>query len=287
MKHIIVLLLVISSANLNIFSQVDPCYVLTEVLREVDKAVVQGRYDDALRMLEQVKKDTKNKQCPEMKDGVVDFKINDVKERMNKRRKEQPQKSREPVLVPLSGYKQCPDNHHPHMIDLGLPSGTKWACCNVGASKPEDYGGYYAWGETEEKKKYSEKTYIYYRKKSYVYIGSDIAGTQYDVAHVKWGGSWRVPSLDQVEELLENCTCEWTTSNGVKGRRFKSKKNGGCIFLPAAGRWYGGLNFAGNHGYYWSSAQHPSRSGSAYCFDNAYLSFDYRGCGQPVRPVSR
>ncbi len=81
----------------------------------------------------------------------------------------------------------CPDSNHPHAIDLGLPSGTLWSCCNVGAKTPEEAGGYYAWGETETKTIYNEGTYNY--KANYVSFGSDIAGTEYDVAHVKWGGT--------------------------------------------------------------------------------------------------
>ena len=113
----------------------------------------------------------------------------------------------------------CPNDKHPHMIDLGLPSGTKWACCNVGATKPEGYGGYYAWGETEEKSIFNDVTYIYsigddtngdgwyedYHSKEGTYgqwqqLGDDIAGTEYDVAHVKWGSPWRMPSFDQINE---------------------------------------------------------------------------------------
>ena len=89
MKRITLLFLFILTAWTSMFSQVDPCYVLTEVLREVDRAVVQGKYDEALRMLEKVKNEPKNRQCPEMKDGVVDFKIKDVKERINRRKNEQ------------------------------------------------------------------------------------------------------------------------------------------------------------------------------------------------------
>ena len=102
----------------------------------------------------------------------------------------------------------CPDGHHPHAIDLGLPSGTKWACCNVGASTPEGYGGYYAWGETSEKSYYYSSTYSYYNSNTgYVNIGSDIAGTSYDVAHVHMGGSWRMPTHDQQMELMDYCSC--------------------------------------------------------------------------------
>ena len=82
-------------------------------------------------------------------------------------------------------------------VDLGLPSGTKWAPWNVGASKAEEYGAYYAWGETEEKEVYMSYTYIPQD------IGTDITGTEYDVAHVKWGGPWKMPTLDQVQELRQ------------------------------------------------------------------------------------
>lgn len=99
------------------------------------------------------------------------------------------------LLVALTAKAQsCPDDNHPHMIDLGLPSGTKWACCNVGATKPEEYGGYYTWGETEEKSVYDWSTCKYWTDSNgdgyaddyeFTNLGSDIAGTGYDVAHVK------------------------------------------------------------------------------------------------------
>ena len=191
-------------------------------------------------------------------------------------------------------YFTCPDNHHPHVIDLGLPSGTKWSCCNVGADTPEGYGGYYAWGETKEKSTYDWNTYIHCdgSKETCHDLGSDIAGTEYDVAHVKWGGSWVMPSVIQVLELKNNCTYEWTTVNGVKGGKFTSKANGGSIFLPAAGVRSGSdLLGAGSLGGIWPSTQYPSNSYSAY-----YLNFNpdgtntvilTRNFGFPVRPVSR
>ena len=179
------------------------------------------------------------------------------------------------------------------VIDLGLPSGTKWASCNVGATKPEEYGGYYAWGETEEKEFYDKSTYKFYQDDECVNIGSDISGTNYDVAHVKWGGNWCMPTLDDIKELLDNCTYEWTTLNGVYGRKFTSNINGNSIFLPAAGyRWYGDLYYAGEYGIYWSSAQYPDYSYYAYYlyFGSGYaywLSYLYRYYGRSVRPVIR
>ena len=198
------------------------------------------------------------------------------------------------ILNPVQpSYLTCPDDNHPHLIDLGLPSGTKWACCNVGAENPEDYGGYYAWGETEEKDYYSWDTYIHCDGSPSTChdLGSDIAGAQYDVAHVKWGGSWVMPSKVQQDELRFNCTYTWTTLNGVSGGQFTGS-NGGSIFLPAAGyRWGDNLSDAGSRGYYWSSTQNPSRSNGAYYlyFNSGYASWsgNNRDYGRTVRPVSR
>lgn len=188
----------------------------------------------------------------------------------------------------------CPDDHHPHMIDLGLPSGTKWACCNVGASAPEQYGSYFAWGETSPKSYFSWENYAYYNSNTggYNYIGSDIAGTSYDAATANWGSPWVMPSLDQMNELKNNCTSEWTTENGVNGSRFTGP-NGASIFLPAAGyRWEDDLDLAGSNGYYWSSALDGLSTDGAW-----YLLFGFGGVyarnglrhyyGLSVRPVRR
>ena len=191
-------------------------------------------------------------------------------------------------------YKGCPDGNHPHLIDLGLPSGTKWACCNVDALKPEDCGGYYAWGETTTKSDYSLKTYTHRDgdDDSFHNLGSSICGTQYDVAHVKWGGSWQLPSEEQIEELLDKCKLEWTTVNGVAGRKFTGP-NGSSIFLPAAGgRWDTGLYGVGSHGYYWSGTQFTESEYYA-CNLNFYsddADWDViSSCvdGHSVRPVSK
>lgn len=130
----------------------------------------------------------------------------------------------------------CPDENHPHAIDLGLPSGTKWACCNIGATTPEEYGGYYAWGETAEKKVYSWDTYLL-RDGLYSTIGPNIEGTQFDVAFVRWGGFWRMPSYDQISELVAWCrqNHQWKQQDGVTGM-LMTGPNGGLLFLPAAGR---------------------------------------------------
>ena len=183
----------------------------------------------------------------------------------------------------------CPDTKHPHAIDLGI--GVYFVCCNVGASSPEKYGGYYAWGETEEKDYYGSSTYKYYNSSTgYQSLGSDISGTQYDVAHVKWGGGWHMPSYEQLGLLTSKCTSTWTSVNGVYGRKVTGP-NGASIFLPAVGRrWHDYTRNVGDYGYYWSSSRSPNYSYNAYYlyFDSGYMDRygSYRYYGQSVRPVT-
>ena len=136
----------------------------------------------------------------------------------------------------LSPSLDCPDENHPHAIDLGLPSGTKWACCNVGASSPGESGGYYAWGETCEKEMYDWEYYADWEEGQYGNPGSiaglfsnSIAGSSLDVATVVMGAPWCMPTNEQQGELVEYCTFEWAGGLLVTG------KNGGRIFMPATG----------------------------------------------------
>ena len=192
-------------------------------------------------------------------------------------------------------YLTCPDNNHPHMIDLGLPSGTLWACCNVGASQPEDYGNYFAWGETSGKSIYNANTYTYYNSYSgFVNIGSDIAGTVYDVARERWGVKWQMPDYTQIHELVDNVraynvTGKWTTSRGVYGIELKGA-NGGRIFIPASGsRLDGQILSQGSWGYFWSSKYHQGSYSYFVKFsDNRFdWDVDTRSKGYPVRPVAK
>ena len=177
------------------------------------------------------------------------------------------------------------------MIDLGLS--VKWASHNVGASSPEDFGGYYAWGETGEKSDYTMYTYKYYQNDSYVGIGRNISGSRYDVAHVKWGGSWRMPTLKEIRELVDNCFWKWTTYNGVVGQ-LVTGPNGNSIFLPAAGRRYRtSVDDVGYSGYYWSATHGESIGGSDHAYGLSFYSdgsywghWGYRFSGHTVRPVS-
>ena len=187
-------------------------------------------------------------------------------------------------------------------VDLGLPSGTKWANMNIGASAPEECGGYYAWGETEEKNDYSWSTYKwcngrYNRQTKYCTSSSygtvdnkTVLDPEDDVAHVKWGGTWRMPTKAEQDELRNNCTWTWTTQNGVKGYKVTGP-NGNSIFLPAAGYCDGTyLSHSGSIGSYWSSSLYSVHSDYAFQLGvNSVLAQynDYIRCrGRSVRPVS-
>ena len=174
------------------------------------------------------------------------------------------------------------ENGHEY-VDLGLS--VKWATCNVGASKPEDYGNYYAWGETSTKSSYTSDN-----SKTDGNSMRDIAGnSSYDAARANWGGNWRLPTKAEQQELIVKCTWKWTTQNGVKGYKVIGP-NGNSIFLPAAGHRYGSfLCFAGSDGDYWSSTPSGYYDRNAYHLDFESdiqsMGIDYRYDGQSVRPV--
>ena len=201
-----------------------------------------------------------------------------------------------------AGCKVTVETHD--YVDLGLPSGTLWATCNVGANSPEEYGDYYAWGETELKSDYSWSTYKYY-KGTYNTMTKYCTDSDYgtvdnktelepsdDAASVNWGSNWQMPNREQCDELYNSSytTTTWTTMNGVKGLKITSKSNGNSIFLPAAGyRYDPGLSDAGRAGYYWSRSLRTSYNDDA-CFLDFYSSNistqnDDRYYGQSVRPV--
>ena len=154
-------------------------------------------------------------------------------------------------------------------VDLGLRSGTLWATCNMGAGSPEDYGGYFAWAETQSKTNYDWSTYIYsngdYNQLTKYCTQSDFGYNGFtdnlktlepsdDAATANWGKGWRTPTYNEWVELLSRCDYTWTTQNGVNGFLFTAR-NGNSIFLPAAGnRSDADLNHVGSGGYYWSSS---------------------------------
>ena len=189
-------------------------------------------------------------------------------------------------------------------VDLGLPSGLLWATCNVGATSPEDYGDYFAWGETQPKDTYDWSTYQYCNgsyntltkycsNSSYGYNGfTDNLTTllpEDDAATANWGGNWRMPTKEEFQELYNNTTVTWTTQNGVNGRLFTAS-NGNSLFLPAAGgRYDSSLLDAGIYGDYWSSSLDTDYLLLAWLLyfgsDDYGMYSDSRYCGQSVRPV--
>ena len=190
----------------------------------------------------------------------------------------------------------CPDENHPHIIDLGLSSGTKWACCNIGADCPEAWGGYYAWGEKEEKETYSEVTYLFASWDNsigdYVWsdIGESISGTEYDVATKNWGEAWRMPTKEQMEELQSQCTSETYTQNGKKGLLFTGK-SGNRIFMPFAGAKVGKkTSYTESYCFCWSGTASTTNASKAYMMriaPNGYIEclIDGRYYGVSIRPV--
>ncbi len=205
------------------------------------------------------------------------------------------------------------DGEEHEWVDLGLPSGTLWATCNVGAGSPEEYGDYFAWGEVRPKadNDYSWSSYSLCKSSSYTltkycslsnygFCGFTDALTELesadDAATFNWGSEWQMPSKAQIEELLNsnNTNTEWTTVNGVKGRKITSRKYPSkSIFLPAGGyRNSDGLKSAGFYGSYWSCSLNTTNTSNP---SNAFIlnftsssigrSSNYRYCGRSVRPV--
>ena len=188
----------------------------------------------------------------------------------------------------------------PEYVDLGLS--VKWATFNVGASKPEEYGDYFAWGEVEPKSTNDWSTYQWCN-------GSHLTLTKYctngsfgavdnrtqleltdDAAHANWDGNWRMPTYAELTELHEQCTWTWITQNGVNGYKVTSKTNGNSIFLPAAGTGIAADESAGSAGFYWSSSlnvEYPTDAWGLLCFlDHVYIEYENsRSFGLSVRPV--
>ncbi len=191
------------------------------------------------------------------------------------------------------------ENGHEY-VDLGLS--VKWATCNVGAASPEDYGDYFAWGETSPKSIYNWSTYKwcaddennmtkYCTDSKYGKVDNK---TQLDLsddaARVNWGGSWRMPTHDEITELIYSCKWTWTTQNGVKGYEVISKINDNSIFLPTAGyRYVGNLDCEGTYGYYWSSSINMVTPNRVRCLDfksgSAEWNSSIRNVGRTIRPV--
>ncbi len=204
----------------------------------------------------------------------------------------------------ITNIKYVDDFSQSAAVDLGLS--VKWGSCNIGATTPEEYGNYYAWGETAPKSKYNWSKYKYCNgnyntltkycsKSTYGLLGytdsKAVLDQKDDVAHVELGGNWRMPTDAEWTELLEQCTWSWTTRNEINGYLVTSKANGNSIFLPAAGAMnHTGLHDDGSFGDYWSSslyAENPDHALGIYFGSSVSLeSIDIRYYGQSIRPVS-
>ena len=205
------------------------------------------------------------------------------------------------IDIILGGGHSTPVEHE--WVDLGLPSGTLWATCNIGATKPEEYGDYFAWGETEPKEGfYNWGTYKWANggssRKITKYCTDSYYGTvdgktelelEDDAAYVNWGPKWHMPSAEQQAELVDNCISSWTSINGVYGR-LVTGPNGNSLFLPASGyRWDGSLNYVDVRGQYWSRTLISDYSDQAVYLDfysgHIQTFCTQRSIGQVVRAV--
>ena len=191
-------------------------------------------------------------------------------------------------------------------VDLGLPSGTLWAACNVGADHPEDFGDYFAWGETAPKSFYDWKNYrygtLYYGRFAMTKYCTDscyglngfvdgltVLETVDDAVTANWGARWRMPTREEWEELLRESTNSWTTQNGVGGRLFVGP-NGNSVFFPATGFKLDGELFCPGLGTYWSSTLHTSFQERGWSLhfdlDECHVCGTYeRNRGQSIRAV--
>jgi hypothetical protein len=193
---------------------------------------------------------------------------------------------------PVVTMNMCPDDHHPHALDLDLPDGKLWACCDVGANAPGEKGNYFAWGETTTKSSYDEESYRYYDNETfeYVNIGKEIGNTRYDVAKSKWKGDWHMPTSSDINYMFKLCKKKLFVLDGVKGILFTGT-NGQSIFFPFAGDMHDNqLQGEGQYGYYWSATQAPGYDSGAYNFfitdkPSATLNYGRRHLGRTVRPV--
>lgn len=199
------------------------------------------------------------------------------------------------------------DDTHEY-VDLGLPSGTLWATCNVGATAPEEYGDYFAWGETKPKSEFTWENYKYSGGTNHLltkYCNNDFFGyngftddltellPEDDAATVNWGENWQTPTVEQVKELVNNVntSTKWTTVNGVIGRLVTSKKNNKSIFFPAAGCYTETLEDVGFGCGFWSRtlAEYPDEANAGYLLieDVGWADDIDRNWGINVRPVRK
>ncbi len=193
-------------------------------------------------------------------------------------------------IDPYNGYEY---------VDLGLQSGVKWATMNVGASKPEEEGFFFSWGNVEGHNLNGQGTYDFgtsndtdpYKSSSGASLSGNIAtGDAYDMARANMGAPWRLPTKEEFQELYDNTDSTWTTQNGVAGKLFTSKTNGNSIFFPAAGHYHGSSHYdEGSYGYYWSSVLFSATRAHSLLLSSTGVGpkgHNYRYYGYPVRAVA-
>lgn len=194
-------------------------------------------------------------------------------------------------------FTACNKEHLGHRyVDLGLPSGTKWATCNVGSNLPEEYGDYFAWGETMTKETYNLDTYnlcdgSFNSQTKYCKLDNKIVLELIDdAANVNWGGNWRIPTKEELDELHTQCIWKWECINGINGYTITGP-NDNSIFMPAAGFCIGSDSLAiGTDGGYWSSSLESNEYDNAHSlyFNLKDVYSNYTGLrffGQSIRPV--
>lgn len=193
----------------------------------------------------------------------------------------------------------CPDENHPHLVDLGLTSGTKWTCCNIGAEVPSSFGNYYSWAELEEKENYSINSYQHVKNpKSHEckYLDYNIANTQYDVARLKLGNDFQMPSRIDFMELIKECKLVWVKCNDLFEGISVTGKNGNKIFLPSAAYKDGkDIQFcAAPNCNYWTADQNFDNECIFNAAESFYAMYDDIGVyptdkyiGMPIRAISK
>ena len=205
------------------------------------------------------------------------------------------------VMMLTVGIADAQQKHD--YVDLGLPSGTLWATCNVGANSPEECGDYFAWGETTTKSNYDWSTLKYCEDSTGIKFSKYITRSKYgsvdyknvldrsdDAATANWGSDWCMPTQAQFQELYDKCNWTLTFTDGKNGFEVQGP-NGNTIFFPAAGERVGtDRNLVGDYGVYWSSSLYASNPLYAwyFCFNIGYADADYRDeryHGRSVRPV--
>ncbi len=187
----------------------------------------------------------------------------------------------EQPVVPATPLTGVLEGHE--WVDLGLS--VKWATCNIGAVRPEDYGNYYAWGERKKKSSYTKDN----SKTSGDKLKSIAAHRKRDAARAQWGSTWRIPTKAEMMELIEKCEVTWETRNGVNGKLVKNKATGVSIFLPAAGYRGSELYEAGESGRYWSATSEGTTEQADFLFfysEHFNWHRDFRYYGLSIRPVT-